>query len=99
MMRGRERAEDESVWLLPCLFVGVEYRGLGVTYALVRSAVDLACLEGAVAIEGWPLAGSGGQSSDAFVGREKVYEALGFSCVQRPSPQRAIMRLEFSRRD
>ena len=95
MMRGRERAEDESVWLLPCLFVGVEHRGQGVTYAMVRSAVDLARLKGAVAIEGWPLAGSGRQSSDAFVGREKVYQALGFSCVQRPSPQRAIMRLEF----
>jgi GNAT superfamily N-acetyltransferase len=96
MLRGRERAEDERVWLLACLFVGVEHRGHGVTYALVRSAVELARREGALAIEGWPLAASAGRSTDAFVGREKVYEALGFSCVQRPSPQRAIMRLKLS---
>jgi GNAT superfamily N-acetyltransferase len=94
ILANRERAEDESVWLLPCLFVRTEQRGQGVTYALVRAAIELAHREGAFAIEGWPLAGSNRRSDDAFVGREKVFEDLGFSCVERPSPQRVIMRLE-----
>jgi GNAT superfamily N-acetyltransferase len=96
VLRNRVRAEDKSVWLLPCLFVGVGYRAQGVTYTLVRAAVELARREGASAIEGWPVAGSARRSGDAFLGREKVFEDLGFSCVERPSPQRAIMRLELS---
>jgi GNAT superfamily N-acetyltransferase len=96
ILRNRLRTEDESVWFLPCLFVRAGHRAQGVTYTLVRAAVELARREGAVAIEGWPLAGSDRRSGDAFLGREKVFEDLGFRCVERPSPQRAIMRLELS---
>ena len=96
ILRNRVRAEDECVWLLPCLFVRIGHRGQGVTHALVRAAIELAHHEGAIAIEGWPLAGSDRQSPDAFLGREKVFEDLGFSCVERPSPKRALMRLELS---
>jgi GNAT superfamily N-acetyltransferase len=94
ILRNGVRTEDQGVWLLPCLFVRVGHRAQGVTYALVRAAVELARREGALAIEGWPLAGSDRRSPDAFLGREKLFEDLGFSCVERPSPQRAIMRLE-----
>ena len=94
IMSGRAAAEDESVWLLPCLFVRAGYRGQGVTYALIRAAVGLARRDGAFAIEGWPLASSDRKSGDAFLGSEKVFEDLGFSCVERPVPERAIMRLE-----
>jgi GNAT superfamily N-acetyltransferase len=90
---GRARDEDRSVWLVPCLFVRADRRGQGITYALVGAAVELARSEGASAIEGWPLAGPDRQSADAFLGREKVFEDLGFHCVERPTPQRAIMRL------
>jgi GNAT superfamily N-acetyltransferase len=96
IMRNRVRAEDETVWLLPCLFVRAGRRGQGITHSLVRAAVELARREGAVAIEGWPLAGSEQRSADAFLGREQVFEDLGFSCVERPSPERVIMRLELS---
>jgi GNAT superfamily N-acetyltransferase len=96
IMRNRARVEDETVWLLPCLFVRAESRGQGVTHTLVRAAVDLARREGASAIEGWPLARSERASADAFLGREQVFEDLGFSCVERPSPERVIMRLELS---
>ena len=52
---GRARAEDESVWLLPCLFVRAGHRGHGITHALVRAAIELARREGAFAIEGLSL--------------------------------------------
>ena len=93
IISGRPRAEDDSVWLLPCLMVHASHRGQGITRALIRGAVDVAGREGASAIEGWPVTGVGRQSA-AFVGREKVFEELGFGCVDRPSPHRAIMRLE-----
>jgi GNAT superfamily N-acetyltransferase len=94
VMRNRARDEDEIVWLLPCLFVRAGRRGQGVSHALVRAAVELARREGASAIEGWPLAGSERRSGDAFLGREQVFEDLGFNCVERPSPERVIRRLE-----
>jgi GNAT superfamily N-acetyltransferase len=58
LLRNRVRTEDKSVWFLPCLFVSVGHRDQGVTYTLVRAAIELARREGAVAIEGWPVAGS-----------------------------------------
>jgi len=82
------------VWLLPCLFVRAGRRGQGVTHALIRAAIELARREGASAIEGWPLAESERRAGDAFLGREQVFEELGFNCVERPSPERVIMRLE-----
>ena len=94
LLRGRPREEDESVWLVACLFVAPAHRGRGVTHALVRAAVDLAREEGALAVEGWPLVASAPRSGDAFVGREEVFRAAGFACVDRPTPQRAVMRLD-----
>lgn len=96
VLRHRDVSEDDSVWLLPCLFVGARHRSQGLTAILVRGAVELARGEGAAAVEGWPSAESGGRSADAFLGREKVFEDAGFRCVDRPSTQRAIMRLELS---
>lgn len=85
---------DETEWLLPCLFVETGHRGQGLTRLLVSAAVEEARREGAVAIEGRPLAASVQSSADAFVGREQVFEDLGFRCVARPSPERVLMRLD-----
>jgi GNAT superfamily N-acetyltransferase len=87
-----ERREDDLVWLTPCLFVRPGHRGTGITYALVRAAVALAGEHGAVAIEGWPVAGPDPRPGEDFVGREKVFTDLGFRCVDRPDPTRMIMR-------
>ena len=87
-----QRSEYERVWLAPCLFVRPGHRGTGLTYALVRAAVALATDHHAVALEGWPVAGSDRRSGEEFVGREKVFADLGFRVVDRPSPTRVIMR-------
>jgi GNAT superfamily N-acetyltransferase len=92
-MRNRAPGEDETVWLLPCLFVRAGHRGHGVSHALVGAAVALARQKGAAAVEGWPLADTVQRSADAFVGRQQVFADLGFSCVERPTAERVIMRL------
>jgi GNAT superfamily N-acetyltransferase len=94
LLRSRPRDEDHSVWLLACLFVAAGHRDSGVTHTLVRAAVDLARRQGAIAIEGWPLAATAPRSAEAFLGREQVFQAEGFRCVDRPTPQRAVMRLD-----
>ena len=94
---GGPRAEDETVWLIACLFVRPTHHGFGVTHALVRAAVALARGEGAVAIEGWPIAATIQKSADAFFGRESLFRELGFSLVERPTPRRAIVRLDLAR--
>ena len=96
LLRGRDPDEDDVVWLVPCLFVRADRRGRGVTSTLVRAAVELARQHGALAIEGWPVTGPDVPSADAFVGRERMFEALGFHRVARPGPRRAIVRRELS---
>ena len=96
MLAGRPRAEDDNVWLLPCLFVHAEHRGHGVTHLLVDAAVALARRQRAVAIEAWPLSSSETRGADAFVGREQLFAEMGFRCIERPLPARAIMRLDLS---
>jgi hypothetical protein len=40
------------------------------------------------------MAATGGRPADAFLGREQLFETLGFRCVDRPAPGRVVMRLE-----
>lgn len=98
LLKDLDHDEDESVWLVPCLFVRAEDRGRGGTHALVRGAVELARRHGATAVEGWPLSTAEPRQGDDFVGREKVFELAGFRCVSRPDPSRAIMRLDLGGR-
>jgi GNAT superfamily N-acetyltransferase len=94
LLTTRLRSEDDSVWLLACLFVDPGHRGEGLPAVLVRAAVELARREGASAIEGWPSTQP--DPADAFLGREEVFAGLGFECVARPVPGRVIMRLELA---
>jgi len=94
LLRSRAREEDDSVWLIACLFVATAHRNRGVTHTLIAAAVDLARHYGALAIEGWPLAASAPPSADAFLGREEVFQAAGFARIDHPTPQRALMRLD-----
>lgn len=96
LLAGRPRHEDEHVWLVACIFVAARYRGLGIAVPLLRAAVSAARQAGAPAIEAWPLAAGVRRQGYEHVGRERVFARLGFRCVQRPSAERAIMRLELT---
>lgn len=96
LLRHTEHAEDDSVWLVACYFIHADHRSQGVSHALLSAAIRLAREEGITAVEGWPLAAGHHSTADAHVGREELYEALDFTCVARPTPQRTIMRLELT---
>lgn len=93
--KGRDRVEDDSVWLVPCFFVRQDARGQGISRALLESAVGTAREHGAIAIEGFPFAGSGRRSSgDVQIGMESLFASCGFTAVRRPTGNRVVMRLE-----
>lgn len=93
ILKERDAAEDDAVWLVPCFFVRRDARRSGVTRALLDAAVGLARSHGARAVEGFPLAGDKRRSTmEAFLGVEPVFESCGFTAVARPSPNRVVMR-------
>lgn len=96
LLAGRPPNEDEDVWLVACIFVDPRHRGMGIAVPLLRAAVVLARQEGASAIEAWPLAVGVRRAGSEHVGREAVFARLGFQCIQRPTVERAIMRLELA---
>ncbi|HUR01786.1 MAG TPA: GNAT family N-acetyltransferase [Nonomuraea sp.] len=92
MLTGRDPAEDDDVWLLPCFFVRPGHRRAGVTAALLAAAVEAAERHGAAAIEGFPIADDYPKSQDDFVGKQRRFSECGFTCIARPSPRRVVMR-------
>ena len=94
LLAERPRREDQDVWLVACIFVRPDHRGSGVPGHLVRGAVSLARDHGASAVEAWPLAGGVRRPGSLHVGREGAFARLGFRCIQRPTAERAIMRLD-----
>lgn len=95
LLGDRPRTEDETVWLLPCLFVRAGYRGQGIAHAVVDAAVSLARQHHATALEAWPSSRDSG-SRDGFLGRVELFAELGFRSVAQPTPDRVIMRLNLS---
>ena len=94
----RDASEDGVVWLVPCFFVRADARHAGVSRALLERAVSLAEEHGAIAIEGFPYAGSKRRSGgDIQVGVEPVFASCGFSVLRRPSDSRVVMRRDLKR--
>lgn len=94
--QGRDPSEDESAWLIPCLFVAPSFRGKGLTRTLIGKAVEQARSNGAACIEAFPYLGTKRRSKDVQVGFSPQFQALGFVEVRQPSPNRTVMRLEFA---
>jgi GNAT superfamily N-acetyltransferase len=93
-----EDKADASVWAVTCLLVRAGFRRRGVSYALARAAVGFARERGARAIEGYPMVVKPGQEitwGELNVGTRSVFAAAGFTEVGRPSPRRAVMRIDF----
>jgi GNAT superfamily N-acetyltransferase len=99
VLKQRDPAEHDRVWLVPCFFVRVGFRRQGIMRELLTRAVELAAGHGASAIEGFPLSGEQRRGSgDAYLGVEPLFAACGFTVVERPTPNRAVMRRDLGPR-
>jgi GNAT superfamily N-acetyltransferase len=92
------RAEDKldsGVWAVTCFFVRAGYRKRGVGTALARATVDFARERGARSVEGYPMTVKNAIVEELHVGTEGMFAAAGYTVASRPSPRRAVMRIDF----
>jgi GNAT superfamily N-acetyltransferase len=90
-----EDKADGSVWAVTCVFARAGYRRRGVSYALVRAAVDHARASGARALEGYPMVTKDVITEELHVGTQGVFAGAGFTEVSHPTPRRVVMRIDF----
>lgn len=90
-----EDKSDDSVWAVTCLLTRAGFRKRGVSRVLTRAAVEFARERGATAIEGYPITTTNVISEELHVGTVSVFAAAGLTEVGRPTPRRAVMRLDF----
>ena len=89
-----EDRSDPGVWAVTCVLVRAGYRRRGIGRALVRAAVDAARDGGATAVEGYPVAVPNVLDEELHVGTVAMFTAAGLAEVGRPTPRRAVLRLE-----
>jgi GNAT superfamily N-acetyltransferase len=94
MARVRE-VPDAGTWVVSCFVVRREFRGLGLTRALLDAAVDHARAGGAVRVEAYPidLDVVPRSANQLFRGVVSTFLAAGFTETSRPKPDRAVVEL------
>ena len=93
-----EDKTDATIWAVTCVFARAGYRRQGISYALAVAAVAFARERGARALEAYPMLTQPGEQitwGEMLVGSRSIYAAAGMSEVSRPSPRRAVMRIDF----
>jgi GNAT superfamily N-acetyltransferase len=72
------------VWAVPCFYVHPKHRGVGVTTALLRAAVEYAREQGAPAVEGYPRADDAPRVSaeSAYFGTEAQFRRAGYKRIR-----------------
>lgn len=93
-----ENKADDGVWAVTCFVTRVGYRKRGISRALARATVDFARNRGASAVEGYPLVPEPGESftwGELYVGSRSIFADAGYAEVSRPTPRRAVMRIDF----
>jgi GNAT superfamily N-acetyltransferase len=86
-------ADDlDRVWVVSCFFVPEQWRGQGVTRALLAAAVDFAYRHGARIVEGVPIDPAVVQRSAgaSYTGTLPLFLAAGFEEVARPTPKARV---------
>lgn len=89
-----KRIDDQPVWSITCFFVGKEFRGKGLTGALISAATEHARKHGARIVEGYPVEPEPGKksASSGYLGAASTYERAGFKEAARPKERVRIMR-------
>lgn len=94
-----EDRTDEGVWAVTCFVTRKGFRRRGVSRALAVASVDHARRRGAAAVEGYPLVTRPGEQlawAELYVGSLSVFLHAGFTEVSRPTPRRAVVRVDLS---
>jgi GNAT superfamily N-acetyltransferase len=91
--RSEDKADD-GVWAVTCFVTRAGFRRRRITYALARTAVDLARSRGARALEGYPITTTEIVLSELHVGSRSAFAAAGFTEVSRPTLRRVVMRID-----
>ena len=90
-----EDKTDDSVWAVTCLFTRAGFRKRGVGRALVRAATDFARDRGARAVEGYPMTTTANALvEELHVGTIGMFADAGYVEISRPTPRRAVMRVD-----
>lgn len=92
--RDEDRA-DATVWAVTCLLVRAGYRRRGVSRALAAAAVEFARERGARALEAYPMTTTEVITEELHPGTVGVFADAGLAVVARPTPRRAVMRVDF----
>ncbi|WP_022880114.1 GNAT family N-acetyltransferase [Microbacterium sp. B19] len=90
-----EPLDDPSVWAVTCFVVRTAHRGGGLMKSLLDAAVEAARDGGARVVEGYPLDPTAAKrsSNQLFRGTVAVFEEAGFTVIDRPKPDRALVSL------
>jgi GNAT superfamily N-acetyltransferase len=88
------RVDELPVWCISCFYVRKGRRKTGVTAALIQEAIHVARVQGAAALEAYPLDRAHSTSS-TFTGFASTFAKLGFQTVARRDPARPIVRYYF----
>jgi len=90
-----EDQADEGVWAVTCMFTRSGFRRRGISRELALAAVDFARGRGARALEGYPMTTTAAIAEELHVGTVSTFAAAGLREVSRPTPRRAVMRIDF----
>jgi GNAT superfamily N-acetyltransferase len=90
-----EDKTDETVWAVTCLLTRAGFRKRGVSKALAAAAVDHARAGGARALEAYPITTTDVIAEELHVGTVATFAAAGLTEVNRPTPRRVVMRVDF----
>ncbi len=86
--------DEQHVWSITCFFTRRDYRGKGVTVALLKACVEHVRKHGGKIVEGYPIEPKAGKMPAAFVytGLASAFRQAGFREVERRSETRPIFR-------
>jgi len=89
-----EPVDELPVWSITCFFTRKDFRGQGVSVALLKAAIDHVRKHGGKIIEGYPVEPGAGRMPAAFAytGLASAFRKAGFKEVARRSKTRPIFR-------
>ena len=89
-----KRIDNQPVWAITCFFIAKSYRRKGISFELVKGAINYCNANHVKVIEGYPVVPYGDNIPAAFAwtGIPTVFEKAGFVVAERRSQSKPMMR-------